>query len=287
MLPRIFLTAILVSSVVATGCKQFAKTLGELQTFQAALTKKFGDTVYVNANGGGFEILTITFINSPLNDKSPADRIKRAEETAQFVKANYKLIRSVQEVWVVFLRQKTSFVVFHQNEAFEVYGFDKDANRLSLPGSYDPAPRPDPRITAGHTSSSDETDISAGIFQLDGESGGYGMTLQPYFKLQGDARRWKAPPPEKVFFSIASYSKRPRFREPVPFEFIADGKPVMKGMMTFTGNDAQFGGLSISYPTFHKIATGKGLTIKLGAKEYPLTPEQFELLQKMDAYVQQ
>ncbi|HXQ71580.1 MAG TPA: hypothetical protein VN844_13885, partial [Pyrinomonadaceae bacterium] len=100
MLPRIFLTAILVSSVVATGCKQFAKTLGELQTFQAALTKKFGDTVYVNANGGGFEILTITFINSPLNDKSPADRIKRAEETAQFVKANYKLIRSVQEVWV-------------------------------------------------------------------------------------------------------------------------------------------------------------------------------------------
>ena len=287
MLPRILLTAILVSSVLATGCKQFAKTIGELQVFQAALTKKFGDTVYVNATGSSFEVLTITFINSALNEKSPADRVKRAEETAQFVKANYRHIQSVREVWVVFLRQKSWGVVFHQNEAFEVYGFDKEANRLSLPGSYDPAPRPDPGITAGHTGSSDETDISAGIFQLDGEPGGYGMTLQPYFRLQGDARRWKAPPPEKVFFSIASYSKKPRFREPVPFEFIADGKPLMKGTMTFTGNDAQFGGLSIAYPTFRKIVTGKALTIKLGAKEYPLTPEQFEILQKMDAYVQQ
>jgi hypothetical protein len=261
--------------------------MGELQTFQAALSKKFGDAVHVNSTTGAYETLTITFINSALNDKSPADRVKRAEETAQFVKANYKRIQSVQEVWVVFLRQKTWFAVFHQNEAFEVYGFDKDANRLSLPGAYDPAPRPDPEITASYTGSSDETDISAGIFQLDGEPGGYGMTLQPFFKLRGDARRWKAPPPEQIFFNIASYSKKPRFREPVPFEFIADGKPVMKGTMTFTGNDAQFGGLTIAYPTFHKIVTANGLTIKLGAKEYPLTPEQFELLQKMDAYVQQ
>jgi hypothetical protein len=38
---------------------------------------------------------------------------------------------------------------------------------------------------------------------------------------------------------------------------------------------------------FRKLATASEVTIKLGAKKYTLTPEQLELLRKMDGYVVQ
>lgn len=121
--------------------------------------------------------------------------------------------------------------------------------------------------------------------QLDGEPGGYGLTVMPHFQLQGDARKRKAPPPPDVLFYFASYSKKPRFSAAVPIEFVSDGKSVMQEKVTFTGADAQYCYLKLPYPVFHKMISARSVAIKLGAREYPLTPEQLELLQKMDAYV--
>ena len=132
------------------------------------------------------------------------------------------------------------------------------------------------------------TDVSsASTLLLDGEPGGYGLTVMPHFKVPGDARRRKAPPPEEVLFYFASYSKKPRFSETVPVEFIADSTPVLEAKATFTGNDAQYCSLKVSYSVFRKLISAEEASIKLGAREYPLTPKQRELLLKMDAYVVQ
>ena len=85
MIPRrIILASIFAVSVVATGCiKDAAKTLGELHGVRGEINKKFGEDVNVHLSQGGSLSLTITFINSALNEKTPAERARRAEETAQ------------------------------------------------------------------------------------------------------------------------------------------------------------------------------------------------------------
>jgi hypothetical protein len=289
---RLILASLLAACVLTTGCiKDAARSLGELQALNIELRNKFGEDVNVHVGQGASLILTITFINSALNNKTVEERGRRAQQTAQLVRTHYPRIQSVKEIWVGFVRQQRRFVFFHYSEGFEVYGFDNEGRRLAL--SYNtrnnpPSPAPDARITAGYAGSSDQTDVStAATMQLDGMPGGYGLTVMPHFQLQGDARKRQAPAPREAAFYFASYSKKPQFSEPAPIEFIADGTPVIEGKATFTGSDAQYCYFTVSYPVFRKLATASEVTIKLGAKKYTLTPEQLELLRKMDGYVVQ
>ena len=113
------------------------------------------------------------------------------------------------------------------------------------------------------------------------------MTVMPHFTLSGDAKRMRVPPPEKATFNFASYSKKPRFAEPVKVVFIADGKPIAEETAAFSGKDAQFCYVDVPYSAFHKLINGKEASIKLGANVYPLTPKQLQTLQKMAEYVLQ
>ncbi|HEX5888489.1 MAG TPA: hypothetical protein VFY61_07285 [Pyrinomonadaceae bacterium] len=284
---RKLLAAILISSLFTAGClKDAVKSFGELQTLQVALTNKFGDEIDVHLSQGvNRGTLSVTFINSPLNDSSRQQRALRAQETAQIVSAHYSRSTAVNWIAVVFLRRRTQFVVFHRAQTLDSFVFGKDGRPTEYTAPYLPA-LTDTEITAGYSATEDRTDVSsASTLQLDGQPGGYGITVMPHFKLQGDARRRKAPPPEEVSFLVASYSRKPRFNATIPVEFIANGKPVMQGEATFTGNDAQYCSIKVSYSAFRKMATAEEAAIKLGAKEYPLTPEQLQLLLKMDAYV--
>ena len=290
MLPRrIVLASLIAASLLAAGCiKEAARSLGELQAVRSEINKKFGEDVNVHLGQGISTTLTVTFINSPLNDRTPAERAQRAQETVHLIKANYVRIQLVKEIWVTFVRQKTRLFFFHYSEGFEVYGFDNKGERLALGlGTGDPAPPLDKDIIVGYAASTGETDVSTTAnFQLEGEPGGYGITVLPHFKVQGDARRRKAPAPKAVSFYFASYSKIPRFGVSTPFEFIADGTPVMQGKLSFSGSDAEYSYVDIPYPVFRKLVAAQIVAIKLGAREYPLTPEQLVLLQRMDAYVQ-
>ena len=290
MLPRRLSLALLIAaSVLAAGCiKDAARSLGELHAVRNELRNAFGDDVSVHLGQAGINTtLTITFINSPLNERAPEERSQRAKQAAQLVIARYVRIASVTEIWVTFIRQQTRLVFFNYREGFEVYGFDNKGGGLSLP-SYagQAAPPPDSEIIAGYTASVEQTDVSpAANLQLDGEPGGYGITVLPHLKLQGDARRRRAPAPNEALFYFASYAKTPRFAPVISYEFIADGKPLVQGTAPFTGDDAQYCFVRVPYPMFRELIAAKSLAIKLGAREYPLTPEQLELLQKMDAYV--
>lgn len=286
---RKLLVAILISSLLTAGClKDAVKTLGGLSELQGKLTNKFGDEISLHLNQGSNRgVLSVAFINSPLNDRTKQERASRAEETAQIINAHYKDSTLVTVIVVLFLHRETHFAIFHETRGIDSYGFERDGQQLIRSGPGWPAPQPDRNITVGYSWSEGSTDISANVFQIDGEPGGYGITVMPHFRLPGDARRVRAPAPAEVSFLVSSYSKKPRFSKAVPFVFIADGTPVMQGKAELTGNDAQYCGLNVPYEVFRKLVNSKEVAIKLGAKEYPLTPEQIELLRKMDSYVQE
>ncbi|HEY2960771.1 MAG TPA: hypothetical protein VGJ37_00020 [Pyrinomonadaceae bacterium] len=289
---RILLASILVSAVLATGClkdavKEVTRTVSELMTVRNQLVKKYGEEVNVNVNAGkGQLVLSVTFINSNLNEKTQPERLKRAQETAQIVKAHYTKINDVSVIWVGFMRQTTRLIVFHTNEVLDYFPFDKNGARLQPPESNQPA-GVQLQTTAGYLSNSDETDISVSGIQLEGQPGGLGITVLPYFRVRGDARVEPAPAPETVTFNFASYSEKPRFGDTVPIAFISDRKTVIQSKEKFSGNDAQFSYVKVPYPVFRKIIGGTELTIKLGEKSYPLTPAQLAALQQMDAYVKE
>lgn len=282
---RLLLSSVLISSLLAAGClKEAAKRLGNLQTLHTELTKKFGDDVHVNLNEGPQLVLTVTFINSALNDKPPQDRFKRAEETAQLVKAKYERIQTVREIWVGFVRMNTRFVVFHRSEALDYYGFDKDAGPL-MPPDASPGLATETGPIANYSSTSNQSDVSIGAIQLEGEPGKDGVTMMPHFNVPGDVNKKLSPPPKAVSFDFASYAAKARFEQTVPISFIADGKPVLQTEGTFVGNKAQFCYLPVPYPAFKRIIAGGELVVKVGDKVYPLPPSQFDALKEMGAYV--
>ena len=282
---RIILASILISCVLATACiKEAAKSLGEVQSLHAELTKKFGDEVYVNVNYTDKNVvLTVTFINSALNEKTPEERFKRAEETAKVVNALYPRIKDVGIIWVGFVRRQTRLVVFHYTQSLNFYPFDRNGQPLQEPRETTPGVKLE--TVANYLSEDDESSVFAYGIQLEGEPGKDGVTVMPYFRTKGDVNVQKGPRPKMVQFDFASYSSTPRFPETVQFTFIADGKPVFRATGTFQGNDAQFCYLPVSYPAFRQMIAAKSLTIKVGAKEYPLTPDQFGAVQKMGDYV--
>lgn len=284
---RIFLAAVLISSLTAAGCiGNFAKTLGELQTLRAGLTKKFGEQPAVHINDAGSRLtLSVSFINSALNDKSPEDRAKRAQETANLVKTTYSRAQQLGAIWVFFVREKTSMLVFHYTQTVDYFGFDKNAARLTAPptdqGHYGVALN----TTATYIDSSHETDVSTSGIQLAGIPGENGLTVLPHYRVNGDTKTGPRPPPREVSFDFASYADKSEFQQTTPVAFIADGKQVLLKNGTFTGANTQFCYLSVPYPAFRKMIDARQLTIKLGDKDYPLNRGQLAVLQQMGAYV--
>lgn len=203
---RLFLVFILVPCLLAAACNRATvKRLGELHGLQTELTKKFGDEISLNLSNAG--MLSIVFINSRLNERPPPERARRAEETAQIVNAHYAGSTVVNAIYVLFLRRQTHFVVFHQTQTVDDYGFERHGQQLTRATGYWPVPMPDDEVTVGYTSTG--TDVSSTTaFQLDGEPGGYGMTALPHFRLSENARGIKAPPPAQADFYLASYSKK-------------------------------------------------------------------------------
>jgi len=285
---RTFLALILVSSLLTASCGEIAKTLGDLMVVQSELAEKFGEEVTVNVNPGHQSLIfMVMFINSALNEQAAEARLKRAAEAAQVVKSTYSRIQSVGEIWVGFVRTKTRFVMFHRSQVLAMHGFDKNAQPLpGRSGDVEKAPT-DIQVSTTYDSKGNETDIAVNGLQLEGEPGGLGLTLLPFFKAPGDVRAGKLAAPKTVALYFASYAEKPRFLEPVPITFAADGKVVFQTKGNFSGNDAQFCHLTVPYSAFRRMIAGKELTIKLGDKKYALTPSQFAAMQKMVEYVTQ
>ena len=284
---RSFLVLILVPCLLAAACTgATVKTLGELQKLQTQLTKKFGDQVFINVNNQAGElILTVSFINSALNERTEEERFQRAAEAAKIVRANYTRINYVAAIWVGFVRKQTRMVVFHYTQGLNFYHFDRNAEPLQPPARVTHEPLLE--TTANYHATRNESDVFAYGIQLEGQPGKDGVTLVPNYKTPGDVNVKKGSPPKTLQFDFASYASAPRFPQTVPITFVADDKPILEAEGTFFGNEAQFCYLPVPYSAFRKMLAAKQLTIKLGDKQYLLTPRQMAILKEMTKYLKE
>src|SRR5688500_6522125 len=130
---------VLTSCLLVSGCstaKDLGKTLGDLANVHGELIKKFGDQD-VNVRANTIQNRTssvVTYISSPLKQKTTEERAKRAQETAEIVRQHYPSIKTVGEIWVGFMRVTTRMLVFHWSEMIETRGFDNEARALREPG---------------------------------------------------------------------------------------------------------------------------------------------------------
>jgi hypothetical protein len=288
-----FLAAtLLLSCSLAAGCAQLARSLVELSRLQAAIIKEFGDKdVNVNLNNG--TALAITFINSPLNDKSPEERAKRAEQTAAFVKQHYPLINQIEEIWVGFLKQETHFVFVHYSQGLGFFGFDKNGHPLRTPEPEASAPEFDPsmRPTAVYSAERKQTDVVINRLQLEGDLN-YGLALLPHFTVPGDATgvRRSSSYPATVSFDFSCYSEKSMFPGAPKIMFLVDGKSAFETSEQFSTSkyDEKFSeylSLRIPYPAFKHMTAGKKLTLRIGDREYEFTNAQLAALREMTEYV--
>ena len=286
--------ALVLYCLIGTGCgAQLAHSLVELSQLQADIVKQYGEAgVNVNLNNSSY--LTVTFINSPLNERSPEDRAKRAAQTAVFVKEHYGPINQIEEIWVGFVRQKNYFIFAHYTEGLNYYGFDRNARPLVRPEERHPIDTPDNStrpIVVYSPPPLDQTEVRIPGLQLSGTPN-QGLSVEAHFTVPGDATGVRrAAFPRSVTFEFASYWEKSLFPGEPKIAFLADGKAVFETAAQFStsknqdGLFSEFVVLEVPYPAFRRLTTGKKVVFKLGDQSYELTEEQVQALREMTAYV--
>jgi hypothetical protein len=284
---ELVLLCLLLSSTSGCGTRA-VKSLGELAIVRGEIIKRFGEEdvdIHQNSFSDNTSI-AITFINSSLNDKSQEEREKRAQETAQIVKAHHKSISQIDAIFVSFVRRITVFAVFHYSEALGTFGFDRDARSLKTSDETESPLSP----TARYSEPENQTEVSLGGLQLEGVAGD-GLTLVPHFKLAGDAIKKQSASPEAVGFDFASYGTKSKFPGLTRVRLIADEKVLFAEDGQFstsrTRNDqvSEFLYLTVPYSTFRKMVAGNEVRIVLGDHDYKLERLQVFALRNMTAYV--
>jgi hypothetical protein len=286
---------IVVLSLLTAGClndvvREIAKDLTDTKHIHDELVKRYGEEVYVSINqGAGRVALNVTFTNSPLNDKTREDRATRAQETVNVVRSSYPGVERLSGIWVIFVRQKKTFIFVDERAAVDYYGFDNKGMRMST--SYGPSGTgAQLQTSTNYLKDEDETDISVSGIQLAGTPGEIGFTMLPHFRAKGDIRTAKSPPPKVVTFDFASYSNAQEFEPKIPVVVIADGRTVFKTTANFTlsttsGSVNEFLYLPVPYPAFRSMVGSTEVTIKLGAKEFPLNAMQLAAMRDMCDYL--
>jgi hypothetical protein len=285
---RIAATAILALLIGNSACSSRAiKSLGELAVLQSVIKKEFGDEgVQVNLNNESF--LTVTFINSPLNEKNQEQRAERAKKTAAVVVKHYPSSKKLQEIWVGFLRQETRYLVVTYSEGLDGFAFDRNGKPLSEPG----ATIKDLEPVATYFPTRNLTDVSVPSIQLSGTVDN-GLTLAPHFTVTGDATKSREAGPENVAFDFASYSRNDAYPGELAIQISIDGAVAFKSKGTFSGAKSPDGTyakylyVKLNYRQFRRLVGGESVVIKLGDEEYPLTQHQLAALREMTNYVEE
>ena len=289
---RFSLYVVLTICLVASGCstaKDLGQTLGDLGTVRAELIKKFGEKD-VNVRLNVFQnrtSISVTYVNSPLNQNSTEERAKRSQETAEIVRQNYPSIKKVSEIWVGFMRVTTRLVLFHWSEMLEVRGFDSEARELRAPGS---APLDPSQPVVHYSPSQNKTDISSSGIQLEGTAEN-GVILVPHFSVAGNVSKITPKPPDEVALDFAAFSEKPKFPNVTKLVFLSDNKIVYRTESQFSTSKiaddrySEFLYLKIPTAAFIKITSGSTVKIRLNEHEYTLTESQVLQMQRMSDYL--
>jgi len=274
------------------GCstaKELGKTLGDLEKVRAELVKKFGEEG-VNLRVNTFQNLTsisVTYVNSPLNQKTPEERAKRAQETAVVVRQLYPSIKNGNQIWVGFMRVTTRMVIFHYSEIIEVLGFDSEARALREPGT---EPLDTSRPTVHYWANQNKTDITGGGIQLEGLPE-KGVMFIPHFSVAGDINKVTPKRPNEIGLDFASFSEKPKFPNLTKIVFLSDDKVVYSTEGQFSTSKiagdmySEFLYLQVPTAAFVKITSGSTIKLRLNEDEYELTDSQALKIRRMADYL--
>lgn len=289
---RYALCVVLTSCLLAYGCstaKDVGKTLGALAKARAELIKKFGEED-VNLRANTFDnrtSLSVTFVNSPLNQKTAEERAKRAQETAEIVRQHYPSIKNVSEIRVAFMRVTTRLAILHWSEMLDMYGFDNEARALR-DGSVAPLDPSQPVVR--YLASQNKTDISSNAIQLEGTAE-KGVTLVSHFSVAGNVNKITPKPPDEVALDFAAFSEKPKFPNVTKIVFLADNKVAYSTEGQFStskladGMYSEFLYLKVPTAAFLEITSGRAVKIRLNEYEYMLTENQILQIQRMSDYI--
>ena len=276
------------------------KQLSEIAKLRQELMDKYQEKE-INVHLQNDAYLTISMVNSPLNEADDAARGARAADVAKFVAKRLPSIQQLKSIWIVFVKSETRFVVFHYSRSLGAFVFNNRGESIR-PG--------EPQLTTTtNTTTTDndplspsvkfnqarnETDISLIRIQLAGDTD-HGIALVPYYTAQGDARGpgRSATAPRLVTFDFASYADRPIFSADSKLEITCDGargfsgnahllKPQESGS---EGSKAQFLMAEIPFDQFVKIGEAHQVQMKLNDQKYDLSPEAIAALKRMAGFV--
>lgn len=285
----IFLIGACLFVASCSGVKEAGKTLGALVEVRHEIVKKFGEnTVDVNLNSyDSFQVISIVFTNSPLNEKTSDDRSKRGQQVAEIVKTHYADIKSVDQISVAFIRSKSYFLFFHSRAVLDHFAFDREGKPLagSPEGSTGAASTPNIRYAAAEN----QTYVSVDDIQLEGVAGD-GLTMLPRMVVKGDTSKETPKPPQTVQIDFASFAAQQQFPGVTKIRFTGDKETYdTEGQFsTSRGNDGlinEFLYLKMPYNKFLKLTNTNSFKVQLNDRQFQLTDQQLKSLRAMTTYV--
>ena len=295
MLSRYLVLVVVLVCLLLNGCssmKDMGRTLGNLGAVQSELVKKFGDkNVQIRANSfRGRTDLIVTFINSPINQKSRVEQFKRAEESAAVVKTLYPDIKKIHMIVVQFAAVKTALVLFHSTRVLDTFVFDNQGKSLQPSNSSEPSSI-DPSAPLTHyTPSENRTDISSQGILLEGTPE-KGLTLVPHFSVAGNINGRTPQPPNEVSMDFASFADEQKFPNATRVLFITNGKLSYQATGQFTtskladGLYSEFLYLKMPTKAFINLTSGDHISVKLEHHTYELDDRCVLQMQRMSDYL--
>ena len=288
----LFVGLVICAACLSHACSSgFVKRLSETAKLRQDLMDKYQEKE-VNVNLQNSVYLTITFVNSPLNQEDPGKRAARAQEVAKFAVKTFPSIGKIKNIWIGFVGLETHWIVFHSRRSLGQFIFNNRGELLNLSNGMNFEENPLTPIVRFNPASN-ETDISLTRVQLEGDLN-HGIALVPHFTAGGNARdpNGDVKAPAFVVFDFASYADQKIFSSDSDLEIVCDGKTNFTGKAHLLlpnsvseGGNAQFLTAQIPFEQFAKMGDARSLKVKLNARQFDLSPEAIAALRRMAAYV--
>jgi hypothetical protein len=188
----------LCSCLLAFACSSGPlKSLADMARLRQLLIEKYHEQ-NINVSLQNSRFLLISFVNSPLNNKDPADRATRAQDTATFAVSNYPAIKGIENIWVTFVEAESHFFIYRYSKSLGFFVFDRNGVAVSSSGSEEDSRRP----VVWFSSARNETDVSITRLQLEGDLN-HGIALVPHFTFKGDVHDPNRVAPDWAVFDFA------------------------------------------------------------------------------------